>query len=308
MTRIYMTPFHSEASQTASNIMMEEGRWPYDNGDDPSFCAMRKHAGQLTWGVCRQDIRNKISEGDIVLFFSFCKYSNGISEYRFCCIATVERKVSQADIWQRKELTAYRKYCNLLIQPPRLEGGWEHFEPCLEGRRRHKDWLWRTVVHAGLRKKEFESISTQNQFKSGTKIEGHSITLARNYVLFSSDPLKTLVVARPRVIANFRSDRKYETWNKDKFSQEIKKLTLDKANQVNAGKRWLRTQNIQRPHRQIVFELTQHDADNWRARVLRLIGRENREAVGDLNNRRSCDIPRRRRQDPIDGENINHIV
>jgi hypothetical protein len=43
--------------------------WPYDIGDDPSFYAMRKSGGQLSWGICRQDVRNSLCPGDIVAFF-----------------------------------------------------------------------------------------------------------------------------------------------------------------------------------------------------------------------------------------------
>ncbi len=97
-TRIYVVPFHAAPVSTTATFAADE--WPYDNGDDPSFRAMRKFGRQLTWGVCRQDVRNEISEGDVAVFFSFRKCGKyGEAEYRFCCVATVQRKVSQADIW-----------------------------------------------------------------------------------------------------------------------------------------------------------------------------------------------------------------
>jgi hypothetical protein len=64
---------------------------------------MRKFGGQLSWGICRQDVRNALSDGDIAIFFSFRKCSDNESEYRFCGVATVERMVNQADIWKKED-------------------------------------------------------------------------------------------------------------------------------------------------------------------------------------------------------------
>jgi hypothetical protein len=73
-TRIYFAPFHAaigDSSVSPCGSTMEVFRravsrqdWPYDGGDDPSFYAMRKFGGQLSWGVCRQDVRNSLRPND----------------------------------------------------------------------------------------------------------------------------------------------------------------------------------------------------------------------------------------------------
>jgi hypothetical protein len=32
--------------------------WPFDVGDDPSFRKYLDGSGPLSWGICRQDVRN----------------------------------------------------------------------------------------------------------------------------------------------------------------------------------------------------------------------------------------------------------
>ena len=41
----------------------------YDWGDDPAFYAAEKFGGNVTWGVCRHDVRKKLDKGDVVVFF-----------------------------------------------------------------------------------------------------------------------------------------------------------------------------------------------------------------------------------------------
>jgi hypothetical protein len=127
-----MSPCGSTIADFKEDVKLQD--WPYDNGDDPSFYAARKFGGQLSWGICRQDVRNKLRPGDIV-FFSFCKFKvTGDSEYRLCAVATVDRSVSQIDIWQDKSLQVYRKYFNLLIRPSRsARGSWEPLRANISG-------------------------------------------------------------------------------------------------------------------------------------------------------------------------------
>ena len=47
--------------------------WPVDVGDDPAFECSRAYAeagGCLSWGVCRPDLRNEITPGDVVVFIA----------------------------------------------------------------------------------------------------------------------------------------------------------------------------------------------------------------------------------------------
>lgn len=52
---------------------LKAGKWPYDVGDDPSFFSAKRLRGPVTWGVCRQDVRNQLTfdtEGQLVQFAS----------------------------------------------------------------------------------------------------------------------------------------------------------------------------------------------------------------------------------------------
>jgi hypothetical protein len=284
-TRIYFAPFHaasddSSISPCGSKIVAFKKAvnlqdWPYDVGDDPSFYAARKLGGQLSWGICRQDVRNRLSPGDIVVFFSFRKLKEtGDSEYRLCALATVDRKVSQIDLWQDQSLKIYRKYFNLLIRPWRSKhGGWEHFEPTLERSRLHHDWLWRIAEHRGFRKRDFKKLNANDGLKPGATVQGSPVVIAKNYVLFSGDPAAGHILAKPPVIAWHSKGKPAEEWSRDKFSQAVRRTTLDVAERANGRKRSLRIRNSQRAHRHIAFELPRRDAERWRADVLRLIGK-----------------------------------
>lgn len=287
--RIYFAPFHarlgnSSNSPCGSTIAtfrntVSRQDWPYDIGDDPSFYAMKKFKCQLSWGICRQDVRNSLRPGDIVVFFSFRKFEDtGDTQYRLCALATVDKKVSQIDIWKDKNLQIYTKYFNLLIRPsgPEREG-WKHFEPPAEGPLGHQDWIWRIAKHRGLRKENFKNLEKNNYFdekKNYFDLGDQPVVVIPNYVLFSPDREKTHVLSKPPVIA-CHAKAKGETaekWNPDVFSQAVKRMTLEKAMNVNGRERWLRTSNPQRPHRHITFTLSRSKAKAWLSEFLLLTG------------------------------------
>jgi hypothetical protein len=226
---------------------------------------MREYGGQLSWGVCRQDVRNKLDSGDIVVFFSYRKFKEtGDYEYRLCALASVDRTVSQIDIWHDKNLRIYRKYSNLLIRPSTSgRGRWEHFEPTLKGSDMHDDWLWRIVDRHGFRTKDFKSLQKTDHFTTGATIRGRSVKIAPNYVLFSSDPGKTHVLSKPPVVAWHSKGELAEEWRQDSFSQAVRRLTLDKAAEAKGRMRSLRIRNSQRAHRHIIFELDRSEAESW---------------------------------------------
>jgi hypothetical protein len=93
-TDIYVACFHSQPGQDLRGASgqfeivekaIQNGEWPYDNGDDPSFFQARRQ-NLLTWGVCRQNVRNAIRKDDIVVFISFTKI-DGRTIYRLCSAA-----------------------------------------------------------------------------------------------------------------------------------------------------------------------------------------------------------------------------
>jgi hypothetical protein len=69
-------------------------------------------------------------------------------EYRLSAIATVERKISQADIFLDPAYAGYRRYLNLLVKPADGNGRrWIHHEPGAPERNWHKDRLSRVAPH-----------------------------------------------------------------------------------------------------------------------------------------------------------------
>src|SRR2546427_3816607 len=99
-TNVYLVCYHSARPITVKGTSgqfrvveeaIEQNDWPYDNGDDPSFYVARR-GGPLTWGVCRQDLRNAISIGSIVVFFSFTPLEPGEILYRLSAVASVAQR------------------------------------------------------------------------------------------------------------------------------------------------------------------------------------------------------------------------
>src|SRR5215469_4484570 len=68
----------------------------------------------LTWGVCRQDLRNAIPVGSIVLFFSFTPVEDEVL-YRLCAVATVETKLDHRAANLKPQLKRH-PYINALIR------------------------------------------------------------------------------------------------------------------------------------------------------------------------------------------------
>jgi len=206
-------------------------------------------------------------------FFSFRKFPDtGDSEYRICALATVDKKISQIEIWKDKSHRKFRRYFNLLIRPSRSKhNAWEHFEPTLHGSRLHHDWLWRMAEHQGFRKRDFKALEARDLLEKHATIRHHPLIIAKNYVLFSTDAAKTHILSKPAVVAWHSKGKPNEEWNKDRFSQAVQKLTLDVAEKANGRKRSLRIKNSQRAHRHIVFELPNDEAYRWRTQFLDLI-------------------------------------
>lgn len=131
-TAVYLLCFHSQkpASLDGSSrqfLVVEQairdGLWPYDNGDDPSFYVAMKR-GPLTWGVCRQEVRNSIPSGSIAAFFSFTEMTNGDVLYRLCAVTTVVDKVDVRALHREERFARFRGlYINSVIRPNKNSGG-----------------------------------------------------------------------------------------------------------------------------------------------------------------------------------------
>ncbi len=277
---IYLSPFHSSYKGYGARVCsaaykplsdaLGRGEWPYDVGDDPAFFSRQYFGGNLTWGICRQQIRNKLQPGDIVVFFAFRKRGKDEpTEYSFCSIATIKQKVTQSAIWKERSLKLYRRYLNLLVRPG-SDGIWKHDERGNSPNKWHKDWLWRSVYHDGLRKRDFELIQKNDQFSVSKRLRGSAIEFAPNYVIFSENSNETIVLKRPPVVARSKRSGQPERWLTDSLSRAIKKRTVDTARKF--GKRGnLRTRNLQRAHPVIRWRMSDDDAVEWRTEFIRLI-------------------------------------
>ncbi len=242
--------------------------WPYDLGDDPSFensATFRKGGGVLTWGVCRQDVRNNVKAGDLVIFFAAGEHTkHSTTLYRFVGFAMVDQKVKQTDIWdgEKPELAVYKQYGNLLIRP--ANHGYKHFE---SGVKWHDDWLWRLVNHKGYQKKDLKALQAKDHFRAGTRIHGKPIEFAANYVLFQPEGHGTFIIANPPVIAEAHQAGRVETWYSDPTSRSVFKEILHRARRHS-----LRTRNKQQPHRHI--KVPHADITDWLERLYLLCGQK----------------------------------
>ena len=93
----------------------------YDWGDDPAFFSGKTFEGNAryaTWGVCRTDVRRKLSEGDLVVFFCGKQHpkSPHIWDYFFIGFGTVSETVDRRDIWTDRRYAPYRKFYNVLAE------------------------------------------------------------------------------------------------------------------------------------------------------------------------------------------------
>lgn len=93
----------------------------YDWGDDPSFFAARellRNTSAASWGVCRTNVRSKLSEGDFVVFFCARQDPNdpGIWDYYLIGCATVEYCIERRALWSDQRFRAYRPFYNVLAR------------------------------------------------------------------------------------------------------------------------------------------------------------------------------------------------
>jgi hypothetical protein len=242
--------------------------FPFDVGDDPSFAAGQRfgpRGGALTWGVCRQDVRNALDSGDLVIFFAADRLADrrpAPARYCFVGFATVDRKVTQADIWTDDSLAVYRNYRNLVIRPAATGEGWEHFEPEMTERLWHQDWLWRIADTHGLAKNDFKRVQDGGALRPADRIGRRPITLAANYVLFRREDDLTVVLAEPPEVAHATTPGSQESWDDTSMARIIMQVVF------SGTRRTLRTTNPQQCHRHIAIDA---DATERRCGLLRAI-------------------------------------
>ena len=271
-TSIYFAPYHSNAGaylrgSTGRFRIVEEaiatGEWPYDNGDDPSFYAAR-HDGLLTWGVCRQDVRNAVKRESVVVFFSYTQRGHKVL-YRMSAVATVSCTLDRRKLFADSRFDP-RDYLNILIRPE--NSGWRYDETDRRRSARHKDWLWRIAVHGRCKEpfaREYKRIYRDGWFMN------KQVSIAQNYVVFSELAEKTYISPNPPVVATAVVGE-HEQWS----DHALKELTVGTAAAyLRNSRNYLRTTNRsgQNVHPKIRFDMSTGDAVVWRQRVIAALKR-----------------------------------
>jgi hypothetical protein len=276
-TSIYLVCFHSgkpkdltgssgQYCNVDSAILKDE--WPYDNGDDPSFYVARQ-GGRLTWGVCRQDLRNAIARGSIVVFFSFTPLVNDKTLYRLCAVATVDDKVDHRAINRDRRLSTFRRlYINGLIIPE--ADGWRYDETDRRAALRHKDWLWRMAYHRGISQAKFNKKYTKIRdggYFPDSAVDSGGFQLAHNYIVFADMPDRGFISPYPPEAAIALRGR-HEEWS----DRKLQEMTVIKAASLGA-RDYLRAVNEsgRNVHRQIRFEMPTEEATGWRDELINVL-------------------------------------
>jgi hypothetical protein len=279
MAKIFLSPYKSEPVNGSAQVgcgkvfaqlrkALQQGSWPYDGGDDPSFFC-RNHSGNaLTWGVCRADVRGQLEPGDIVVFFSFSPDSTGVV-YRLSAVATVERKIQHSSIFLDPAFGAYRKYFNLLVRPNDKQGKeWIHHEPYAA--EPHSDWLNRVAIYRKYSKDGLKVQCATGRVRVGQSVGGNPFVFGHNYVLFSPKPEQTLVLKQPRIVAYAEPPRS-EEWKRDTLSRVIWERTFGELRKHKPScQRTLRLDNkTQHPHSPPArWEVVDHSARQWRNEMI----------------------------------------
>lgn len=220
--------------------------WPYDVGDDPSFFSSSKISGPVTWGVCRQDVRNQLQVGDGVMFFALhYDRERGIANYYFVAVFRVVALLSMNDVFADAR---FPKYLNLLVRPK--HPGWEHFEPALPRRHWHDDWMWRVCDHTKLRKQSFLHACSNHQPGNPLLVRGQVVPFAPNYVVFSQEASSSLILERPEYVATWHRPDEFEIWRTTQRAELIRSLAFR-----GSTRRHLRTRNRYQPHRHFWAQL-----------------------------------------------------
>ena len=289
-TAVYLVCFHSQEPESlvgcerqflTVECAIKNQEWPYDNGDDPSFYVARK-GGPLTWGVCRQDLRNSIAKGSIVVFFSFTPLAQGEVLYRLCAVETVADRLDHRAVHRDRRFSRFRGlYLNTLITPE--IGDWRYDETDRHPKQRHSDWLWRIADHRGMTQDEFDAkykvIYRNRRIPQGT-VDSAKPFLADNYILFTTPPDRAYISPSPPEVAVAVKGR-HEGW----CNRRLQSLTVLTASAfLKSGRDYLRVANSsgRNVHRQLRFDMPSDEAGKWRDALIAAV----KEATGRTVRRR----------------------
>jgi hypothetical protein len=233
-----------------SEFLNEYKNWHYDVGDDPAFFCAKKYNSNVTWGICRPDVRNNIKTDDVVVFFCF----NGEqSKYYFVGFATVKQIIRQTDIWSNNDFSVFQEYFNLLIR--KMNKKWEHFEPLFNKKGLHKNWLSR--LGARCPKDSFT-------IKNSALLTEFSIN--ENYVIFNSEDKYQRILNHPIHVANWEKGKKKEVWGTDTNCNVIYNYIFSKTTRVS-----LRIHERNSAHRHIKINMTSDKLKSWRNNFVEIL-------------------------------------
>jgi hypothetical protein len=249
--------------------VIQKQAWPYGCGDDPSFFCHHIYGTPLTWGVTRGDIRNRIEEGDVALFFSFSKLESGSIEYRFCAAARVEKNIRRTDIFRRPKYNPYRDHLNLLINPLG-KGRWAHREPGLFPKDWHENWVSLFVSGASAKESVCKEANDEDSVMLSGRADGRFLHCGRNYVILSSNPIETQVMSHPPVVA-FAMEGAPEHWVVSKPAQRLCRLTMGTAQEYRASRSTLRTRSKGDPHPSLRWSMPPARLDRWFEHLLHVM-------------------------------------
>jgi hypothetical protein len=277
---IYLAVFRSSrggyADQSCSKSYhplsqaLKRGAWPYDVGDDPSFFSKVQNRSNLTWGVCRPQVRNRIQPGDIVVYFSVRqKEKEHPFEYQLCAVVTVEKKVRQTDVWLVPRFRkCFASYLNLVLRPNGRHR-WRHSERGSE--KPHKDWIWRIADHDGLKKSQFRPLEAKDTFDQHSRVGGRPVSIAANYVIFSDDKKLSRVLRHPPLTAVSQRNGQPETWQDDPFSKSVRAHLFGSTGKAGPRRKSLRSVHPQHSHPVIRWTLSVEEAIKWRKKLFGIL-------------------------------------
>jgi hypothetical protein len=281
-TAIYFAPYHSQPSAylkgSSGRFRLVEqaiaaGEWPYDNGDDPSFYAARRGA-RLTWGVCREDVRNAISVGSIVVFFSFTKDGPRVL-YRLSAVATVAEKLDRRRVFTDRRFRP-ADYLNVMLRREGRKWKYDEDDHPPTKTARHGDWLWRMAVHGRSKAafaEQYARIYANQEFAEG------DVPIASNYVVFSDSADETYISPNPPFVA-MGTVGEHEHWT----DRKLERLSVKVAARFSRSARgFLRTDNRSGyVHPKYPFDMPTAEAIAWRADLISTLKRvtnENKQRV-----------------------------
>ncbi|GIP43199.1 hypothetical protein J45TS6_16580 [Paenibacillus sp. J45TS6] len=236
--------YSGSTGKEVDKLADELTQWAFmDVGDDPSFFAAKQFNHNITWGICRLDVRNSLKESDTVLFFGAKKETNEM-HYYFIGWATVLEKIKQTDIWIDERYFCFQKNSNLLINK-KVNNEFCYEEKILKKYDHRKEWLWKISSGKKGTKKGILSLSKKS------KTIPNAFDVHSNYVIFSNSAGKTVIFSNPIKVATYseKMDSYTEEWDQNPIAQEIKKLIFSYSKRDS-----LRINNYMR-HRHIRISL-----------------------------------------------------